>query len=48
MTFSWAHEGLEGDEIWGLELVSGSLLLHPHAGMAAAQPPMAAYYGMCF
>lgn len=32
MTFSWAHEGLEGDEMWELEQVSGSLLLHPHVG----------------
>lgn len=32
MTFSWAQEALEGDEVWGLELVSGSLLLHLHAG----------------
>lgn len=32
MTFSWAHKGLEGDEIQGLELVSGSLPLHPRAG----------------
>jgi len=32
MTFSRAHEGLEGHEIRWLEWVPGSLLLHPLVG----------------
>lgn len=29
---TWAQEALEGDEIWGLELLPGSLLLCLQAG----------------